>query len=287
LDTEHPYLKERGLTPETVAAFGVGFCKKGIMAGHVAIPVHNANGELVAYAGRWPGEPPNPGEKYKLPTGFMKSWEVFNLHRAAQVSAERPLVIVEGFFGCMKLWQAGVHRVVSLMGSTLCERQAEHISKIISREQRVILLFDEDDSGRLCREQALQRFASQAYVRVVAFEKEATQPDQLTPEEIDSLALREQPAPYGERKAVVRLGRLLSTPNALAKIPNHEILAAIARHQSGDWGDVDKEDWATNERALKEGTRLFSVYHSLAGLKFWLITEADRSATTVLMPEDY
>src|ERR1043166_9428163 len=199
LEKDHPYLKERGLTSETIATFGLGFCKKGIMAGHVAIPVHNAKGELVAYAGRFPGEPPNPDEKYKLPKGFKKSLEVFNFHRAAQVGAEHPLVIVQGFFGCMKLWQAGVLRVVSLMGSTLCEPQEALIVKLISREQRVILLFDEDDAGRICREQALQRFASKAYVRVVEFEKEGTQPDNLTPEEIDGLALREQSPAYDER----------------------------------------------------------------------------------------
>ena len=145
LQPEHPYLNERGLTAETIATFGLGFCQKGIMAGHVAIPIHNARGELVAYAGRFPGEPPNPDEKYKLPKGFKKSLEVFNLHRASQISTERPLIVVEGFFGCMKLWQSGVQRVVSLMGSTLCEPQAEHISKLLSHEQRVILLFDEDD----------------------------------------------------------------------------------------------------------------------------------------------
>jgi DNA primase len=100
-------LKERGLTDETIATFGLGFCQKGILAGHVAIPIHNVKGELVAYAGRWPGVPPNPDEKYKLPKGFMKSWEVFNLHRARQVRDEHPLLIVEGFFDAIKLHQHG------------------------------------------------------------------------------------------------------------------------------------------------------------------------------------
>jgi hypothetical protein len=60
-----------------------------------------------------------------------------------------------------------------------------------------------------------------------------------------------------------------------------------AYHHSGDWGDVGPEDHAANVRALVEGTRLFSVYHSQTGVKFWIITEADRGATTVLLPEDY
>jgi hypothetical protein len=63
-----------------------------------------------------------------------------------------------------------------------------------------------------------------------------------------------------------------------------DILTGIKRHQSGDWGDGDTE---ANERALIERTRLWSVYHAESGTKFWLITEADRSVTTVLLPADY
>jgi len=84
-----------------------------------------------------------------------------------------------------------------------------------------------------------------------------------------------------------RLGRLVSTPNALNQLTQDDILAAIRRHQAGDWGCVDEEDRRANERALVESTRLLSVYQSAKGAKFWLITEADRSLTTILMPEDY
>lgn len=83
------------------------------------------------------------------------------------------------------------------------------------------------------------------------------------------------------------LGRLVATPNALKHIPNPEIMAALQRHLTGDWGDVDEHDREENELSLKEGFRLLSVYHSAKGVKFWIITEADRSATTVLLPEDY
>ena len=84
-----------------------------------------------------------------------------------------------------------------------------------------------------------------------------------------------------------RLGPIVATPNALSQLTQLEILRALQRHQAGDWGDVDEEDRQANDRALQEGTRLFSVYHSATGIKFWVITEADRSATTFLMPEDY
>jgi len=87
--------------------------------------------------------------------------------------------------------------------------------------------------------------------------------------------------------ALFRLGRIVATPNALNKLTQDDILTAIRRHQAGDWGDVDHHDRQANDRALTEGTRLFSVYHSEKQLKFWVITEAGRLVTTVLMPDDY
>jgi hypothetical protein len=82
-------------------------------------------------------------------------------------------------------------------------------------------------------------------------------------------------------------GRTVATPNALNKIPNDEILTALGRHVCGDWGTLDAEDWKSNDRALIEGTRLLSAYDSKQGICFWIITEWDRSVTTVLLPEDY
>ncbi len=82
------------------------------------------------------------------------------------------------------------------------------------------------------------------------------------------------------------LGRVVATKNALSTLTPEEIASAIARHASGDWGEVGADDWAENELSLKEGFRLFSVYRA-RDQKFWIITEADRSATTVLLPDDY
>ena len=87
--------------------------------------------------------------------------------------------------------------------------------------------------------------------------------------------------------AKFRLGKIVSTPNALSQLTQEDILTGIRRHQAGDWGDVDSHDRQANDRALIERTRLLSVYHAVSGIRFWLITEADRSATTVLLPEDY
>ena len=87
--------------------------------------------------------------------------------------------------------------------------------------------------------------------------------------------------------AKFRLGKIVSTPNALNQLTQDDILLAIQRHQAGDWGDVDEDGRTKNELSLEQGFRLFSVYHAVSGVEFWLITEADRSATTVLLPEDY
>lgn len=83
------------------------------------------------------------------------------------------------------------------------------------------------------------------------------------------------------------LGQTVATPNVLDTVPKGEIFAALQRHQNCDWGDVCTQDKWSNDRAVKTGERLFSVYYSKSGTKFWIITEADRSATTVLLPEDY
>lgn len=89
--------------------------------------------------------------------------------------------------------------------------------------------------------------------------------------------------------SVVRFhpGRMFATPNALATLDNTDIQQALLRHLSGDWGDVDKHDRTANDQALANGERLFSVYHSAKGVKFWVITEWNRSMTTIMLPEDY
>ncbi len=83
------------------------------------------------------------------------------------------------------------------------------------------------------------------------------------------------------------LGRLVITPNAMDTLQPEDVQSSLARHASCDWGDCCKEDAAENEFSLDRHLRLFSVYHDRHGTKFWVITEAGRSATTVLLPEDY
>lgn len=83
------------------------------------------------------------------------------------------------------------------------------------------------------------------------------------------------------------LGQTVSTRNALESLNPEDVLNAMRRHHSGDWGDLCEEDRQANEEALKHGGRLFSVYHDRSRTKFYIITECDRSYTTVLLPEDY
>jgi DNA primase len=187
LKSDHAYMAERGLTPETVSAFGLGFCAKGTMSGRVVIPIHNVTGELVGYVGRWPGEPVEDRPKYKLPAGFKKSAEVFNLHRALQEQPEQPLIVVEGFFDVMKLWQLGYKRAVSIMGSSLSIAQEQLLLDAAQNGTRIVLMFDEDDSGRKGREHALLRLAKRAYVRVIEFLEPDMQPDHLKAEDLATL----------------------------------------------------------------------------------------------------
>jgi hypothetical protein len=83
------------------------------------------------------------------------------------------------------------------------------------------------------------------------------------------------------------LGHVLITPGAQETLSDEDIARALARHAVSDWGDLPEEDEAANERALEHGGRLFSTYRSAEEVIFWVITEADRSATTVLLPLEY
>lgn len=187
LKADHGYFAERGLEPHTVEMFGLGFCAKGTMSGRVVIPIHNMEGQLVGYCGRWPGKPPDDRPKYKLPNGFKKSAAVFNLDRAMTEEQGLPLIVVEGFFDVMKLWQLGFHRVVSIMGSSLSPKQEALLLKASEGRSGIILMFDEDNAGRAGREKALLQLSRQTFVRVVPLSQEGAQPDHLTENELHAL----------------------------------------------------------------------------------------------------
>ena len=85
------------------------------------------------------------------------------------------------------------------------------------------------------------------------------------------------------------LGRVVATPGALAALEAAGELPHryLARHVRGDWGELPDEDRKENELSLREGFRILSAYRTRLGVRLWVITEADRSSTCVLLPEEY
>ena len=90
-----------------------------------------------------------------------------------------------------------------------------------------------------------------------------------------------------KRQSQFPLGQVYATSEAKCAVPAGVIVEALGRHAQCDWGDVCEHDRAENESALRDGRRLFSVYHAGNGVTLWIVTEANRSATTVHLPSDY
>ena len=83
------------------------------------------------------------------------------------------------------------------------------------------------------------------------------------------------------------LGRIVITAGAQDNVHPEDVVKALARHAAHDWGDVCAEDKALNDQALTDGCRVLSAYADRHTTKFWIITEADRSVTTILLPDEY
>jgi DNA primase len=172
---DHPYLRERGVPEPVASLFGLTFADRGTMAGRVCVPIENVEGQLVAYAGRWAGPDdaiPEGEEKYKLPAGFHKSLELFNLHRVRRC---RHLVVVEGFFGAIALHG---HRVpaVALMGSSISDEQVALLVEHCPALRFVTVLMDGDKAGREAAERVAGKLAWHWPVRIGAL-PEGMQPD--------------------------------------------------------------------------------------------------------------
>jgi DNA primase len=187
VDHTHKYGKDRGLTIKTLEYFGAGLClSKGMFASRFVIPLHNAVGEIVGYAGRSldDSEP-----KYLFPSrdkGFYKSHLLFNLHRVCKdLPAEKFVVLVEGFFSTMKISQAGF-ACIGLPGSSLSTVQEELLCAHI---RSVAVMMDGDDAGHRATDECLARLGKRMWVRAVSLPQNA-QPDQFTPQEIASILAR-------------------------------------------------------------------------------------------------
>ena len=173
VERNHPYLVQRGIDLATAAEFGVGlYGGPGLMSGRLVIPIRNLHGQLVAYAGRaLDGRSP----KYKLPAGFRKALELFNLQRAVDTGS-KSVIVVEGYFDCMRVHQAGFPWVVALMGSSLSAPQE---SALLCHFDRVVLMLDGDVTGRAASAAITARLSGRRSVQVVRV-PDGSQPDELS-----------------------------------------------------------------------------------------------------------
>lgn len=182
LKSDHPHLiEERKLQLATCQLFGVGYCGRGILRGMIALPIHDEDGELVAYAGRRlkPSEIREHG-KYKFPKGFRKDHVLYNYHRAKAEEKTAGLILVEGFFSVLKLHEAGLTNVVAPMGCELSDYQAT----LLGAASEVVILFDGDEAGTTGAARAAEKLAPLTRVRV------AQLPTGLEPDDLSPKALR-------------------------------------------------------------------------------------------------
>jgi DNA primase len=190
IEPDHPYLKERGYTKETIAHFGLGFCARGLMKGRIAIELHNMDGKRIGYAGRLVDESAvnedNP--RYLFPPKREKEGVIHEFHKSDFVyngfqirGSVDNLVVVESFTSVWWLWQHGFKNAVAVMGSTCSERQAEHIAKLCHEAGRVWLLPDGDEAGMRCAETLLRLISPHRFVRWVRLhqDKQPTDLDEV------------------------------------------------------------------------------------------------------------
>ena len=179
----HPYLEER-VDEQMIREFDLGFLPESscsMMKGRICIPIHDAQAQLIAYAGRYAEpEPPDDVPKYLLPKTFEKMATLFNLHRVDPAS--KWVVIVEGFFGAMRLHRLGVP-VVALMGTAI---SPEQIALLEARKTKfVYLMLDGDDPGREAADAILPLLARSFLVKVIDL-PDGMEPDTVNVESVPS-----------------------------------------------------------------------------------------------------
>jgi DNA primase len=196
LNPDHEYLRKRGLRPETVKHFGLGYCSRGLMARRVVIPLHDSEGQLIGYAGRIVDDhkidDDNP--KYRLPGPRERDGKVHELHKSEFLfnghrfprDTVGDLIVVEGFFGAIWLHQLGHENVVALMGSSISSAQARLITEFLSVDGTVWMMPDGDEAGEKC---AVSVFEAVGTDRAVRWAKMpgGRQPDDLDSEDVELL----------------------------------------------------------------------------------------------------
>ena len=192
LDAEHPYLLGRGFTPETIRQFGLGYCGRGLLKTRVAIPLHDANGKLVGYAGRVVDDSTitedNP--RYRFPGKREKDGTVFEfrktlfLYSGFRIKAPvDDLIVVEGFTSVWWLNQNALPSVVATMGADCSEKQAELIVSLIKPNGHVWIAPDGDKAGERHAQTLLTLISPHRFVRWVKIDADK-QPTDLSKEEM-------------------------------------------------------------------------------------------------------
>jgi DNA primase len=180
IDPTHPYLKDRGIKEETAQYFGCGyFAGRGVFHNRIVFPLHNDSGELVGYAGR---SIDNAEPRYLFPAGLKKSALLFNFHRVKKAAKEvASIIIVEGFFDCMKVHQAGFRETVALMGSSISDEQ---VRQVVCNFSHADLMLDADEAGWKGTTECLIELGHNIYVTYQCLPDWAMQPDELTEQEL-------------------------------------------------------------------------------------------------------
>ena len=179
LDTARPQLDQLGIEPRTVDLFGLGYYSGvGALAGRIIVPIHDADAHLIAYAGCVSESDVNPVTLF-VPPEFDPSLDVYNLHRALAAQSEE-VVVVEDFFDCMKVHQAGVPSVIALMGGEMSSAQEV---ALLGKFARFMLFFDGDDAGWRATQDCIRRLSTQAFVRAAVLPSNR-KPTDLSQDEI-------------------------------------------------------------------------------------------------------
>jgi DNA primase len=191
LDSAHPYLADRGFTLETVVHFGLGFCLRGMLKDRIAIPLHNAEGKLVGYAGRVidDGTITEDNPRYRFPGArerdgkffeFRKTLFLYNGFRFKNPLNE--LVVVESFTSVWWLTQNHPH-VVATMGADCSNEQTALIVSLVKPNGRVWMISDGDPAGERFALSVLTKVSPHRFIRWVKCD-EGKQPTDLTGEQL-------------------------------------------------------------------------------------------------------
>lgn len=192
LEPEHLCLLETGLTGTTIAHFGLGYCSRGMFKGRIAIPLHDASGRLVGYAGQAVDENliTERAPQYLFPTTrerqgtiyeFQKPLLLYNSHRIKGPVDD--LIVVETFPSVWWLHQNGYPHGVALMGSGCSEEQAEQLVSLVKPSGHLWLLPEGDRDGVKLAQSLLQKLSPHRFMRWVKI-NEGVRPTELDPQEL-------------------------------------------------------------------------------------------------------